>query len=76
METDSSIFSLAIVRRRSSSNTSHHSNIQHDILLKKINKTQESSTLEQAGSIESYHIELHGCAVSGFLGTLAVASRE
>lgn len=78
--TDSSIFSSAVVRRRSNStipgNTSHCSNIQHDILLQKKKKPQESSTLELAGSDESYHIELHGCAVSGFLGILAVASEE
>lgn len=36
-------------------------------------KNQKSSTLEPAISAESYHTELHGRAVSGFLGILAVA---
>lgn len=82
--TDSSIFSSAIVRRRTNStippNTSHRSDIQHDISFKKKKKKKEkrneSSTLELAGSVECYHIELHGCAVSGFLGILALASGE
>lgn len=65
--TDSSIFSLAIVRRRTNSttpaNTSHLSDIQRDILFKEKKKRGVGgSTLELAGSVESYHIELHGCA--------------
>ena len=41
--------------------------------LEKKTEIQESSTMELAVSVGSHHTELHGCAVSGFLGILAVA---
>lgn len=61
--------------------TDHNrSNIQHDISLKKNNKKikgrKEKKMSFLAVSFESYHVELHGYVLSGFLGILAVAHRE
>lgn len=77
METDSSIFSLASVRRTNAATLrtciAPISNVTFDS--KKKGGDYKCSTLDLAGSVERYHIELHGYFVFGFLGILAVACR-